>query len=64
MSAGEQRSKGNIQNLMSALTGSNLNEKKNAMKTIISAMTCGEDVSMFFTAVRLSDQDHSEHGNS
>jgi vesicle coat complex subunit len=51
MSSGDQRSKGNIQNLTTALMGSNLNEKKNAMKTIISAMTCGEDVSMFFTAV-------------
>lgn len=54
MNSGESRGKGNIQNLTSSLTSSNVNEKKTAMKTIISAMTCGEDVSMFFTNVGLA----------
>ena len=51
MSAGDQKGKGNVQNLTSSLMSNNINEKKTAMKTIISAMTCGEDVSMFFTSV-------------
>ena len=62
MSSGESKGKGNIQNLTASLMSSNINDKKTAMKTIISAMTCGEDVSMFFTAVETTHPDHSEHG--
>jgi AP-1 complex subunit beta-1 len=49
------KGKGNIYSLTVALASNSLGEKKNAMKTIISAMTCGEDVSMLFTSVFCSD---------
>ena len=42
---------------------SSIDDKKVAMKTIISAMTCGEDVSMFFTSVATIKPDYSEYGD-
>lgn len=53
--------KGNIYMLKKKLESNNLDEKKNAMKMIISAMTCGEDVSpLFAPIIRNMEEDNLE----
>ena len=47
----QREDKGNIFMLKEKLSSNKLDQKKQAMKTIISAMTVGEDVSPLFSAV-------------
>lgn len=61
--ADQREDKGNIFMLKEKLSSNKLDQKKQAMKTIISAMTVGEDVSPLFSAVNFClTLDRAEHG--